>query len=180
MSSLLASYSSLSPSSSRTDLHSTLQSIIDGLLFSLSSILHFSPLPAAPPSSVDRPDREELLKLLLLDLRTCGPKSRLAAKGTSSSTQTSSVTHYSPDASQALLALKTLGKDPSGSLYLSSAANLSSVLSFSSTFKDDSDAVSEALRTIANTLLLVANARTTFVGGGVAGGMLTAIMLEVS
>ena len=76
--------------------------------------------------------------------------------------------------------MKTLGKDPSGSLYLSSATNLSSVLSFASTFKDDSDAVSEALRIIANTLLLVADARTTFVGGGVAGGMLTAIMLEVS
>ncbi|KAF8746002.1 hypothetical protein AX14_004290 [Amanita brunnescens Koide BX004] len=145
MSSPLAAYSSLSPSSTRVDIHRVLQSIID-----------------APPSSVDRADREELLKLLLLDLSTCGPKSRLSAK----------------DAAQALLALKTLGKDQSGSLYLSSVANLSSILSFSSTFRDDPDAVSEALRTIANTLLLIAEARTTFVGGGVAGGMLSAIMLE--
>ena len=129
---------------------------------------------------MDRADREELLKLLLLDLSTCGPKSRLTAKGTSLCTQRPSVTLYSPDAAQALLALKTLGKDQSGSLYLASAANLSSILNFSSTFRDDPDAVSEALRTIANTLLLIAEARTTFIGGGVAGGMLTAIMLEVS
>ena len=129
---------------------------------------------------MDRADREELLKLLLLDLSTCGPKSRLSAKGRSSCIQPRLITHHSPDAAQALLALKTLGKDQSGSLYLSSVANLSSILSFSSTFRDDPDAVSEALRTIANTLLLIAEARTTFVGGGVAGGMLSAIMLEVS
>jgi hypothetical protein len=137
-------------------------------------------LYVAPPFSVDRADREELLRLLLLDLNTCGPKSRLSAKGTLSHTQRPSVTLHSPDAAQALLALKTLGKDQSGSRYLSSAANLSSILNFSSTFRDDPDAVSEALRTIANTLLLIAEARTTFIGGGVAGGMLTAIMLEVS
>ena len=137
-------------------------------------------LCVAPPSSVDRADREELLRLLLLDLNTCGPKSRLSVKGTLSHTQRPSVTLHSPDAAQALLALKTLGKDHSGSLYLSSVANLSSILNFSSTFRDDPDAVSEALRTIANTLLLIAEARTTFIGGGVAGGMLTTIMLEVS
>ncbi|KAK2466335.1 hypothetical protein APHAL10511_001977 [Amanita phalloides] len=115
----------------------------------------------ASPPSLDLSDRHQLLLLLLQDLKNCG-KSRLSIK----------------DAAHALLALKTLGKDPTASQYLSSTANLSTLLGFTATFKDDPDAVSEALRTIANTLLLTAEARSTFVGAGVAGGMLAAIMLE--
>ncbi|KAF8623436.1 hypothetical protein AX15_006378 [Amanita polypyramis BW_CC] len=145
MSSLLAAYSSLSPSSNRNDLNQTLQSIVN-----------------APLTSIGQADREELLKLLLLDLKNCGPKSRLTTK----------------DAAQALLAVKTLGKDPKGSLYLSSLANLSSLLAFSSIFKDNLEASSEALRVIANALLLVDEARTTFVDDDVAGGTTSAAMLE--
>ncbi|KAF8639951.1 hypothetical protein AX17_001201 [Amanita inopinata Kibby_2008] len=82
------------------------------------------------------------------------------------------------DAAQALLALKTLGKDPRGSLYLSSATNLSTLLTLASTFKDDPDASDEALRCIANALLLVDQARDTFVSAEVGGGSASAGMLE--
>lgn len=77
------------------------------------------------------------------------------------------------------MALKTLGKDPKGSSYLSSAPNLSALLAFSSAFKDDLDASGEALRSIANALLLIDEARTTFISKEVNGGMTSAVMLEV-
>ena len=78
-----------------------------------------------------------------------------------------------------MLAMKTLGKDPSGSDYLASAANLSTLLGFENTFKDNPDAISEALRCVANALLLIEEARTTFISKSVNGGDICLTMLEV-
>jgi Guanine nucleotide exchange factor synembryn len=90
------------------------------------------------------------------------------------------LTHLSPDAAQGLLAVKTLGKNLSSSEYLSSSTNLSTLLALFTLFKDDSDASSEALRCIANALLLVENARSTFVQREVDGGAICISLLEVS
>ena len=85
----------------------------------------------------------------------------------------------SVDAGLALLAVKILGKEISGSEYLASSSNLSTLLGFATGFKDDPDASSEALRCIANALLLIEEARSTFIGKGVNGGDTCIIMLEV-
>jgi len=77
------------------------------------------------------------------------------------------------------LAIKTLGKDPTGSAFLASSANLSALLGFASTFKDDPEASSEALRCIANALLLIEGGRSTFIGSEVNGGEVCLTMLEV-
>jgi len=82
------------------------------------------------------------------------------------------------DASRALLALKTLGKHPSGSEVLSAPANLSVLLSLSTSLEDP-DASSEALRCIANTLVLVERARATWVSKEVEGGVACMALLEV-
>ncbi|PFH52865.1 hypothetical protein AMATHDRAFT_73987 [Amanita thiersii Skay4041] len=145
MSDILVSYAALSASSSHSDLTHVLQSIIN-----------------SPSLTIDPTTRQEILKLLLNDLRLVGPKAKLTNK----------------DAALALLAVKTLGKDRSGSQYLSSPANLSLLLALSSTFKDDPETSNEALRCIANALLLIDDARTTFSTEEVGGGTATANMLE--
>lgn len=106
----------------------------------------------------------ELIKAIIQDLKTCGSKGRLNSK----------------DAAQALLAVKTLGKDPAGSKYLSEAPNLLTLLGFATTFKDDPEASSEALRSIANALLLIEEARSTFISKDVNGGDTCIVMLEKS
>ena len=78
------------------------------------------------------------------------------------------------------MALKTLGKDPAGSSFLATSSNLSTLLGFSKTFKDDPEAVCEALRCIANTLLLIDDARPTFISKDVDGGDTCISMLDVS
>ncbi|CAA7259506.1 unnamed protein product [Cyclocybe aegerita] len=118
----------------------------------------------APPFSFDKASRTSLINAILQDLKNSGPKEKLTSK----------------DAAQALLAVKTLGKDPSGSAYIASSANLSTLLSFAATFKDDPDASSEALRCIANALLLIENARSTFIEKEVNGAELCLTMLEKS
>ena len=85
-----------------------------------------------------------------------------------------------PDAAQGLLAVKNLGKNLSSSEYLSSPGNLSTLLVLFSAFKDDPDASSEALRCIANALLLVESARSTFIQREVDGGTICISLLEVS
>jgi hypothetical protein len=84
------------------------------------------------------------------------------------------------DAAQALLAVKTLGRDPSGSEVIAATDNLKTLLAFQSTFKDQPDAASEALRCIANALLLIESARSTFLEKAVDGGDTCAAMLEAS
>lgn len=116
----------------------------------------------APPFSFTQSTRNDLIRAILQDLSVPGMKSRLALK----------------DAAQALLAVKTLGKEPSGSDFLSSPANLSTLLSLAATFKDDLEASSEALRCIANALLLIEWARSTFIEKAVSGGQICLGMLE--
>jgi hypothetical protein len=83
------------------------------------------------------------------------------------------------DAAQGLLAVKTLGKDPAGSKFLAEAPNLLTLLGFATTFKDDLGAFSEALRSIANALLLIEEARSTFISENVNGGDACILILEV-
>ncbi|KAK7466472.1 hypothetical protein VKT23_005193 [Stygiomarasmius scandens] len=117
---------------------------------------------SAIPFTFDQTTRAELIALVLKDLQSAGSKSRLSAK----------------DAAQALLAVKTLGKNPSGSERLATAASLSTLLSLANTFKDDTEASCEALRCIANTMLLFNHARQTLITKEVAGGDIVVGMLE--
>ncbi|KAF5351599.1 hypothetical protein D9758_007163 [Tetrapyrgos nigripes] len=82
------------------------------------------------------------------------------------------------DAAHALLAVKTLGKNPSGSEYLATAPALSTFLSLANSFRDDIDASCEALRCIANTMLLFEQARRTLTTKEVGGGEAVLAMLE--
>lgn len=77
------------------------------------------------------------------------------------------------------MAVKTLGKDPTGSACLASTSNLSTLLGLSTTFKDEHDASCEALRCIANALLLIEGARSALLSKSVNGGDLCVIMLDV-
>lgn len=85
----------------------------------------------------------------------------------------------STDAFSALLAIKTLGKEPIGSEVIATSANLSTLLALSRSLKDDADASNEALRCIANALLLISDARDTFIRNEVGGGEAAADLLEV-
>lgn len=85
---------------------------------------------------------------------------------------------YSIDVAQALTAVKFLGKDVSGSECISSPKNLSTLLELA--FKEDQEVSNEALRCIANALLLVEQTRDIFTQKEVDGGIITASLLEVS
>ncbi|KAF5372037.1 hypothetical protein D9615_008038 [Tricholomella constricta] len=150
MAGILQSYTALSASSSRSDVSAVLQSIID-----------------ASPVAIDSSSRTELLKCLLRDLKVA-------------SSNSGSKSLSSKDAAQALLAVKALGKNPAGSKYLASPANLSLLLTLATSFKDDPQASSEALRCIANALLLIEKARSTFLQKEVDGGLTAITMLEKS
>ncbi|PCH41659.1 hypothetical protein WOLCODRAFT_24903 [Wolfiporia cocos MD-104 SS10] len=151
MSEFLDAYTALSPSSSRSDVSNALQPIID-----------------ASPSQIDVTTRKTLVQTIINDLTRCGSgngkKSRLSSK----------------DAFQALLTVKALGKDPAGSEVIASSANLSALLAFSHSLKDNVDASNEALRCIANALLLVSSARDTFIQKEIGGGEAAVELLEKS
>lgn len=83
------------------------------------------------------------------------------------------------DAAKALLAVKTLGKMPIGSEVIATPANLSTLLALSTSLKNDPEAINEALRCIANALLLIEAARMTWVGEQVGGGEACIDFLEV-
>ncbi|KAK7038901.1 hypothetical protein VNI00_010535 [Paramarasmius palmivorus] len=116
----------------------------------------------APPFALEPTSRGELIQVLLKDIKLAGPKSRLTSK----------------ESAQALLAVKTLGKVPRGSEYLGSPSGLSSLLSISIGCKDDMEASCEALRCIANTMLLYDQARATFTSKDVTGGDVVVAMLN--
>ncbi|KZT13202.1 uncharacterized protein LAESUDRAFT_34602 [Laetiporus sulphureus 93-53] len=151
MSTFLDAYNALSPSSPRSDVSSVLQSITDA----------FS-------SQIDASHRKQLVQTIIDDLTKCGngngKKGRLCSK----------------DAYPALAAVKALGKDPAGSEIIATPANLSALLSLSQSFKDNADASNEALRCIANALLLISNARETFIQKSIGGGEAALEMLEKS
>lgn len=68
-----------------------------------------------------------------------------------------------------------------GSEPLTEPSSLSTLLELSGSLsKEDKIASSEALKCVANTLLLYAQARATFISKEVGGGAVCAAMLEVS
>jgi Guanine nucleotide exchange factor synembryn len=88
--------------------------------------------------------------------------------------------HSFSDAHLALSVIKALGRHPSGSAVIASDNNLSTLLEASKSFKDSNlEASLEALRCIANALLLIESARTTLINGSVNGGEYVVLLLEV-
>lgn len=73
-----------------------------------------------------------------------------------------------------------LGYQRFGSELITTPANLSILISASTAFKDVPEASGEALRCVANGLLLVEGARSTWVKKEVGGGEATVESLEVS
>jgi hypothetical protein len=154
-----------------------------------SSISHLLAHPALTPAlalSVDNASREALVSALLSDIRSCKPGStsgRLHHTGTYR--QLVSRTVVTPklsfaDAHLALSTIKALGRHPSGSSVIALDSNLSTLLASSKSFKDSNlDASLEALRCIANALLLVESARATIISDSVNGGEYAVLLLEV-
>ncbi|KAJ7699660.1 guanine nucleotide exchange factor [Mycena rosella] len=117
---------------------------------------------AAQPFTFDAAARSELIQLLLKDLKAS--KGRISSK----------------DAALALLAVKTLGKNPTGSEVLGTAPNLSILLGLVASFKDDPEASGEALRCIANAMLLIERARSVLISKEVNGGETCIVLLQKS
>ncbi|KAH6915266.1 guanine nucleotide exchange factor [Coprinopsis sp. MPI-PUGE-AT-0042] len=113
----------------------------------------------APGPSFNGSSRAELIKLILDDLKSLG-KHRLQGQ----------------DAAKALLAVKTLGRDPAGSEVISQ--DMPAFLKFQSTMKDYPDAATEALRCLANALLLIESARHRFLEPTVNGPDVLIPMLD--
>lgn len=84
------------------------------------------------------------------------------------------------DITQALLAVKSLGKSLSGSRVIAKQSNLITVLAVAKALDSDAEASSEAFRCVANALLLVEEARRTLVSKEVGGGQTMVLLLEVS
>ncbi|EJF63137.1 hypothetical protein DICSQDRAFT_146110 [Dichomitus squalens LYAD-421 SS1] len=150
MSKYLDAYTALSPSSPRSQVSSVLQSITD-----------------APPLTIDDAKRRDLIQTIIDDLSKSngnGGKKRLSSK----------------DAAPALQAVKSLGKNPAGSEVIATSPNLSALLSLYHAYKDIPEASNEALRCIANAMLLVDQARATLVDKQVGGGDFAVELLEKS
>ncbi|KAF7330941.1 hypothetical protein MVEN_02434000 [Mycena venus] len=116
----------------------------------------------AGPFTFNQAARSELIQLLLKDLKSS--KGRISSK----------------DNALALLALKTLGKNPTGSEALGTSQNLSTLLELVASLKDDPEAAGEALRCIANALLLIERARSVFISKEVSGGETCMALLQKS
>ncbi|KAF8151923.1 guanine nucleotide exchange factor [Mycena galopus ATCC 62051] len=86
------------------------------------------------------------------------------------STRRVSFSQWCSDNALALLALKTLGQAPAGAEILGTASNLITLLELVASLKDDPKAPKDALRCIANTLLLAERARSEFISEQVNGG----------
>ncbi|KAL0949114.1 hypothetical protein HGRIS_009201 [Hohenbuehelia grisea] len=152
MAQVLQEYSKLSAASNRAEVSRILGSINDATTFNLAE-----------------DTRQELIKVILSDVTTCasdpqGAQNRLSLK----------------DLAQATLALKTLGKKPSGAAVFAVPAALSALLRVvnASALKDYPDASSEALRCIANTLLLAETSRTRWISAEVGGGDASVLLLD--
>jgi hypothetical protein len=90
------------------------------------------------------------------------------------------LTYTLPEVAQALLAVKTMGKSPPGSHVIATQSNLSTLLAIAKHFKGNTAASSEALKCIANALLLIERARVTWVQDVVDSGLACLEMLQVS
>lgn len=179
----LSAYLPLSSSSQRSHVAAVLDDITNGehdFLFSF-----FSTTNAPKAFLISEAERRDLISNLLKDLEDASRNTRngrLFPEGFPSS--------FSPpphhvnelvDAPRALLALKTLGKHPSGSAVIAQPANLSTLLTLSTctAFKDYPEASNEALRCIANAMLLIDSARSTWTTKEVGGGDASVKLLEV-
>ncbi|KAF5355226.1 hypothetical protein D9758_005977 [Tetrapyrgos nigripes] len=123
----------------------------------------------AIPTCFDVSTRAKLISVLLDDLQAAfsnNPSTRLTQQ----------------DAAKALLAVKTLGRNPSGSELLRQDTTLITLLSMAKTLieKGDEKAASEALRCVANTMWLFADSRVTFVSEEVKGGRAALEMLHTT
>lgn len=118
----------------------------------------------------------------IMPLTKSSSKSRLTSKGTSPircpGRVAKRITGHA-DVGQALLTIKSLGKLPTGSQVVATRQNLHSLLIIFNAFKDDAEASNEALKCIANALLLIESARSTFVHKEVGGGDAVIDLLEV-
>ena len=77
------------------------------------------------------------------------------------------------------MAVKSLGKNPAGSEVIATPANFSTLLVLYKAYDGVPDASNEALRCIANAMLLVEQARTTFADKAVGGGAFAVELLDV-
>ncbi|KAF9263754.1 hypothetical protein L218DRAFT_901416 [Marasmius fiardii PR-910] len=118
----------------------------------------------APGFTINESTRTKLLKLLLNDIKNRGSDSRITDQ----------------DANQAILAVKMLGRNPQGSNYLATETGLSDLLIIASSLleKDNLGAGCEALRCIANAMLLFEGGRSTFLTEEVNGGEICMQMLN--
>ena len=88
--------------------------------------------------------------------------------------------HLCLDAAAALLAVKMLGRNPAGSRAISTPEHLSVLLTLSTNLRlVTPDVSNEALRCVANTLLLNDAARATWISKEVKGGEAVIDKLEV-
>lgn len=134
-------------------------------------------------------DRGDLIQTILDDIMpltksSTSNKSRLTPKGVFLGSsykirRSAECIHQSLDVAQALLAVKSLGKQPAGSQVVASRQNLTSLLAIYHAFKEDAEASNEALKCIANALLLIESARSSFVQKEIGGGDAVVEILEV-
>ena len=183
MADLLASYNTLSPSSSRADVARVLNALIAGAA-PLNHLVSYLTLSQHPSSTilVARPWSQLLSQISSLANRVARAAGSIilvhlyAYASIPASTECRFL-----DAHLALSAIKALGRHPSGSSVIASASNLSILLTASKNFSSSNlDASLEALRCIANTLLLIESARNTLTGDPVNGGEYAVHLLEVS
>lgn len=182
MADLLVSYNALSPSSPRADVARVLNALITGAVL-LNRLVSYLTLIQHPSSTilVVRPWSPLLYRISSLANRVA----RAADSIILVHVYVYASTHRSTecrllDAHLALSAIKALGRHPSGSFVIASASNLSILLTVSKNFSSSNlDASLEALRCIANTLLLVESARNTLTSDTVNGGEYAVHLLEV-
>jgi len=151
MSQLVSTYTSLSTSSTRSQVCDALANIIN----------------ASPFSFTDR-QREDLVQTIIDDVDRVIKSENSVEAGRLTN----------EDVAQALLAVKSLGKMPSGSKVIAKEPNLTTLLAISRALNSDMEASSEALRCVANCMLLVEEARIIFVGKDVRGGQAMVTLLE--
>ncbi|EGO01490.1 hypothetical protein SERLA73DRAFT_166046 [Serpula lacrymans var. lacrymans S7.3] len=84
------------------------------------------------------------------------------------------------DAAPALLAVKMMGRTPAGSRVISLPQNLSALLAIATTLRSNPNSSNEALKCIANTLLLSESSRVTWISKDIGGGEASVEMLERS
>ncbi|KAH8106337.1 guanine nucleotide exchange factor [Cristinia sonorae] len=151
MSQLVDAYHSLSPSSTRSQVCDSLTNIAN-----------------ASPFSLNDTQRKTLIQDIIDDV----DRVIESENGVSAGRLTNE------DTGLALAAVKSLGKHPSGALVIATKSNLATLLRVAKALEANVEASNEALRCVANSLLLVDGARATLVTKEVGGGQAMVILLE--